>query len=60
VRYRPPVTFEETEQALRQRLEAPPAARAELIHVMRLRDLDRVERIGEFWSSRRAAPSRNC
>jgi hypothetical protein len=44
------VTFEEMEQALRQRLEAlPPAARAELIHVLRLPDLDRVERIGEFW-----------
>jgi hypothetical protein len=44
------MTFEEMEQALRQRLEAlPPAARAELIHVLRLPDLERVERIGEFW-----------
>jgi hypothetical protein len=43
------VTFEEMEQALR-RLEAlPPAARAELVHVLRLPDLERVERIGEFW-----------
>jgi hypothetical protein len=25
------------------------AARAELIHVLRLPDLDRAERIGEFW-----------
>jgi hypothetical protein len=25
------------------------AARAELIHVVRLLDLERVERIGEFW-----------
>jgi len=42
-----PVTFDEMEQALHQRLEAlPPAARAELIHVLRLPDLDRVERIG--------------
>jgi len=38
------------EQAFRQRLEAlPPAARAELIHVLRLPDFDRAERIGEFW-----------
>jgi hypothetical protein len=44
------VTFEEMEAALRKRLEAlPPAARAELLHVLRLPDLDRVERIGEFW-----------
>jgi hypothetical protein len=45
------VTFEEMEAELRARLEAlPPAARAELLHVLRLPDLDRVERIGEFWS----------
>jgi hypothetical protein len=46
----PAVTFEEIEQALRQRLEAlPPAARAELRHVLRLPDFDRADRIGEFW-----------
>ena len=40
------------EQALRQRLEAiPPAARAELLHVLRLPDFERADRIGEFWSS---------
>jgi hypothetical protein len=44
------VTCDEMEAALRQRLEAlPPAARTELIHVLRLPDFDRVERIGEFW-----------
>jgi hypothetical protein len=44
------VTFEEMEKALRARLEAlPPAARAELLHVRRLPDFDRVDRIGEFW-----------
>jgi hypothetical protein len=44
------VTFEEMETALRGRLEAlPPAARAELIHVLRLPDFDRADRIGEFW-----------
>ena len=38
------------EAALRARLEAlPPAARAELVHVLRLPDFDRVDRIGEFW-----------
>jgi hypothetical protein len=50
--YLPSVTFDEMEAALRARLEAlPPAARAELIHVLRLPDLDRAERIGEFWAS---------
>jgi hypothetical protein len=45
-----PATFDEMEAALRQRLEAlPRAARAELIHVLRLPDLERAERIGEFW-----------
>jgi hypothetical protein len=44
------VTFEEMEKALRRRLEAlPAAARAELRHVLMLRDLDRADRIGEFW-----------
>jgi hypothetical protein len=38
------------EQALRKRLEAlPPAARAELLHVLRLPDFDRADRIGTFW-----------
>src|SRR4249919_1625385 len=38
------------EHALRQRLEAlPPAARAELRHVLVLPDFDRADRIGEFW-----------
>jgi hypothetical protein len=45
------VIFEDLEMDLRQRLEAlPPAARAELLHVLRLPDLDRAEPIGEFWS----------
>jgi hypothetical protein len=44
------VTFEEMEAALRVRIEAlPPAARAELLHVLRLPDFDRADRIGEFW-----------
>src|SRR5262245_19656496 len=44
------VTFEEMEADLRARLEAlPPAARAELLHVLRLPDFDRADRIGEFW-----------
>jgi hypothetical protein len=44
------VTFEEMQAALRDRLRAlPPAARAELVHVLRLPDFDRAERIGEFW-----------
>jgi hypothetical protein len=44
------VTFDEMEAALRKRLEAlPPAARAELIHVLRLPDFERADRIGDFW-----------
>ena len=43
--------FEQMEQVLRERLQAlPPAARAELLHVLMLPDFDRVDRIGEFWS----------
>ena len=39
------------EAALQHRLNAlPKAARAELLHVLRLPDLERAERIGEFWS----------
>ena len=46
------MTFEEIEQALRERLDAfPPAAQAELLHVLTLPDFDRVDRIGEFWAS---------
>jgi hypothetical protein len=46
------MTFDEMEAALKARLEAlPPAARAELIHVHRLPDFDRADRIGEFWAS---------
>jgi hypothetical protein len=46
------MTFDEMEAALRARLAAlPPAARAELIHVHRLPDFDRADRIGEFWAS---------
>jgi hypothetical protein len=44
------VTFEEMEQALRQRLDAfGPAPRAELLHVLMLPDFERADRIGEFW-----------
>jgi hypothetical protein len=40
------VTFDEMEAGLRERLEAlPPPARAELIHVLRLPDFDRANRI---------------
>jgi hypothetical protein len=44
------VTFEEMEAGLRARLETlPPAARAELAHVLRLPDFDRADPIGTFW-----------
>jgi hypothetical protein len=39
----------------------PPASRAELLHVLRLPDLDRAERIGEFWGrARRPESSASC
>jgi len=45
------VTFDEMEEALRQRPQAvPTAARAEPLHVLMLPDFERAERIGEFWS----------
>jgi hypothetical protein len=41
---------DELERRLRARLEAlPPAARAELLHVLMLPDFERADRIGEFW-----------
>jgi hypothetical protein len=55
------MTFEEMETALRGRLEAlPPAARAELLHVLRLPDFDRADAIGTFWGTRRRGPSGSC
>jgi hypothetical protein len=46
------MTFEEMEAGLRARLEAvPPAARAELVHVLRLPDFDRADAIGTFWGN---------
>jgi hypothetical protein len=43
------VTFDEMEAALRERLEAlPPAARAELLHVLMLPDFDRADAIGSY------------
>ena len=39
------------EAQLQERLDAlGPAPRAELLHVLMLPDLERAERIGEFWS----------
>jgi hypothetical protein len=43
------VDLEHVERQFRRRLDAlPPAARAELLHVLTLPDLERAERIGEF------------
>jgi hypothetical protein len=42
---------DQLERRLRERLDAlGPAPRAELLHVLRLPDFDRADRIGEFWS----------
>lgn len=50
------------EQGLRKRLEAlPRAARAELLHVLRLPDFDRADAIGTFWGQPQTrAPSASC
>jgi hypothetical protein len=45
-------TIPERERLLRERLDRfPPAARAELLHVLMPPDFDRAGRIGEFWAS---------
>jgi hypothetical protein len=46
---------DELDRQLRERLDAlGPAPRAELLHVLMLPDLERAERIGEFWSYRQS------
>ena len=43
---------EHVERWLRQRLDAlGPAPRAELLHVLMIPDLERADRIGEFWGN---------
>jgi hypothetical protein len=42
---------DELERLLRERLDAFPARRAELLHVLMLPDFDRADRIGEFWGN---------
>jgi hypothetical protein len=43
---------DQLERRLRERLDAlGPAPGAELVHVLRLPDFDRADRIGEFWAS---------
>jgi hypothetical protein len=55
------VTFDEIEAGLKARLKAlSPAARAELLHGVMLPDLERAERIGEYWSTRRLGASGSC
>jgi hypothetical protein len=46
------VDLEQLERHLRARLDAlGPAPHAELLHVLMLPDLDRVDRIGEFYGN---------
>jgi hypothetical protein len=46
------LTIPELEQMLQERLDAfGPAPRAELLHVLMLPDLERADRIGEFWGN---------
>jgi hypothetical protein len=52
---------DQLEHQLRERLDAlGPAPRAELLHVLMLPDLDRAQRIGEFWGTRRPGGSASC
>jgi hypothetical protein len=51
----------ELEKQLRERLNAlGPAPRAELLHVLTLPDLERAERIGEFWGNPKTRTSPSC
>jgi hypothetical protein len=44
------VNLDAMEVGLKARLEArPPTARAKILYVLRLPDLDRADRIGDFW-----------
>jgi hypothetical protein len=55
------MNFEELDREYRKRLRAlPPTARAELLHVLMLPDLERAERIGEFWSFPQSGRSPSC
>ena len=50
--YPPVMRPDELDRRLRERLDAlGPAPRAELLHVLKLPDFERADRIGEFWSS---------
>jgi hypothetical protein len=52
-----PVRPEELERQLQERLHAlGPAPRAELLHVLMLPDLERADRIGEFWGNPKTRP----
>jgi hypothetical protein len=52
---------DELERRLRERLDAlGPAPRAELHHVQMLPDIERADRIGEFWGHRRREVSGSC
>ena len=47
-----PIRPNELNRRLRERLDAlGPAPRAELLHVLLLPDLERADRIGEFWGN---------
>jgi hypothetical protein len=55
------MTDDEMEAALRARFEAqPPAARAELLHVLMLPDFDRADGSASSGATQRAAPSPSC
>jgi hypothetical protein len=52
------VRADELERRLRERLDAlGPAPRAERLHVLRLPDFDRADRIGTYWGNPKTAPS---
>ena len=57
----PAVSPDELERRLRERLDAlGPAPRAELLHVLMLPDLERAERIGEFYGNPKTRHRQGC
>jgi hypothetical protein len=42
---------DELERLLRERLDAGPAPRAELLHVLMLPDFERADAIGSYWGN---------
>ena len=51
------MTCDEMEAAAHASRDLPPAARAELLHVLMLPDFDRADAIGSYWGNPETRPS---